>query len=56
MGPFLMADDMNQLEILSCEQQFVKIIHIYLTALFLLQCLNKSGDDSSLLLDSEEQI
>lgn len=54
MGPFLMTDDVNQLEILSGEQEFVKIIHIYIIALIGLQCLGESRNDSPLLFYPEK--
>lgn len=56
MGPFLMTDDVNQLEILSGEQEFVKIIHIYIIALIGLQCLGESRNDSPLLFYQVVQI
>lgn len=46
-----MADDVNQLEIFSREQQLVEIVQVYITALFTLKRLDKSGYDGSLLLD-----
>lgn len=54
MGPFLMADDVNQLEILSCEQQFVEIIHVYISALITIQCLSECRDHSPLLFYPEK--
>jgi len=56
MGPFLMADNVNQLEILSCEEQFVEIIHVYISALTILQCLSECRDHSPLLFYPETYI
>lgn len=50
-----MADDVDQLEIFSCEQQPVEIVYVYITAPFTLKCLDKSGYDGSLLLDPETE-
>lgn len=50
-----MTDDVNQLEIFSCKQQLVKIVHVNITTLFTLECIDKSGYDCPLFLNSEIQ-